>query len=76
MMSKQGPEIWRQNNHRLEVFLTRFVFKSMCKAALIEFPFCYIETLCDLKCSSSLVDGLVYLFCGSVLDNFVVDFIA
>ncbi|CAN6885803.1 unnamed protein product [Brassica oleracea] len=23
MMSKQGPEIWRQNNHRLEVFLTR-----------------------------------------------------
>ncbi|CAN6925592.1 unnamed protein product, partial [Brassica oleracea] len=23
MMSKQGPELWRQNNHRLEVFLTR-----------------------------------------------------
>ncbi|XP_010478445.1 PREDICTED: pre-mRNA-splicing factor SPF27 homolog [Camelina sativa] len=23
MMSKHGPELWRQNNHRLEVFLSR-----------------------------------------------------
>ncbi|CDY24603.1 BnaC05g32870D [Brassica napus] len=23
VMSKHGPELWRQNNHRLEVFLTR-----------------------------------------------------